>query len=277
MILPASIMVCNVTSRPTREDLLTEKVEGRVLARSDRSSRPGLGRSSISDVSGSRWYTARSFWVLANFGHFVLSFEVGDFSARGLCVWAVVNDTGGGVVSSGFFQCADCYRDLQANFSFGLALDFVGCVVVWPPRNHVDYFLRSWGGELGDSCSISLPLLFTGALGGSTPLLTDRVAFDFFLECLQLDALRVPSQPGLVEGSAKLVWIEIGSGHLWIVCPRDVAIGGFRCVWVVPVASLAPINLVGVTLVPESDPMGSMSLTLEGVVPGGLGGIHSHA
>ncbi|KAF2593823.1 hypothetical protein F2Q70_00042267 [Brassica cretica] len=57
--------------------------------------------------------------------------------------------------------------------------------------------------------------------GGSTSLLTDRGAFDFFLECLQLVALRVPSQSGLVEGSAKLVWIDIGSGHRRIVCPRD--------------------------------------------------------
>ncbi|KAF3538563.1 hypothetical protein F2Q69_00023566 [Brassica cretica] len=44
-------------------------------------------------------------------------------------------------------------------------------------------------------------------------------------------------------------------------------IGGIRCVWVVQVASLAPVNPVGVVSVPESDPIGSMSLTLEGVVP----------
>ncbi|KAF3499692.1 hypothetical protein F2Q69_00042352 [Brassica cretica] len=61
----------------------------------------------------------------------------------------------------------------------------------------------------------------------------------------------------VLEGSAKLVWIEIGS----------VPIRGIRCVWVVSVASLAPVNPVSVALVPESDPMGSMSLTLEGVVP----------
>ncbi|KAF3580553.1 hypothetical protein DY000_02031777 [Brassica cretica] len=35
--------------------------------------------------------------------------------------------------------------------------------------------------------------------GGSTSLVTDQGAFDFFLERLQLDALRVPSQPGLVD------------------------------------------------------------------------------
>ncbi|KAF2583038.1 hypothetical protein F2Q70_00026272 [Brassica cretica] len=35
--------------------------------------------------------------------------------------------------------------------------------------------------------------------GGSTSLVTDRWSFDFFLERLQLDALRVPSQPGLVD------------------------------------------------------------------------------
>ena len=33
---------------------------------------------------------------------------------------------------------------------------------------------------------------------GSTSLLMDRGAFDFFLECLQIVTLRVPSQPGLV-------------------------------------------------------------------------------
>ncbi|KAF2537194.1 hypothetical protein F2Q68_00020680 [Brassica cretica] len=35
--------------------------------------------------------------------------------------------------------------------------------------------------------------------GGSTSLVTDRGAFNFFLERLQLDALRVPPQPGLVD------------------------------------------------------------------------------
>ncbi|KAF3536288.1 hypothetical protein F2Q69_00021141 [Brassica cretica] len=79
---------------------------------------------------------------------------------------------------------------------------------------------------------------------GSTFPLTDRGVFDFFLERLQLDALRVPSQPGLV-----------------------VPIGGIRCVWVVPVASLAHVDPVGMVSVPESDPIGLMSLTLEGVVP----------
>ncbi|KAF2548875.1 hypothetical protein F2Q70_00022939 [Brassica cretica] len=42
-------------------------------------------------------------------------------------------------------MAVDCYCDLKTNFPFGLALDFVGCVVIWPPRNHVDSFLRSWG------------------------------------------------------------------------------------------------------------------------------------
>ena len=54
------------------------------------------------------------------------------------------------------------------------------------------------------SCSVqierlgSLEYRTVRCFGGSTSLLTDRVAFDFFLECLQLDALRVPFQLGPV-------------------------------------------------------------------------------
>ncbi|KAF2610434.1 hypothetical protein F2Q70_00013624 [Brassica cretica] len=82
---------------------------------------------------------------LANLGHFVLSFEVGDFSARRLYVWVVLSDTGRKSSFIGVFQCANRYCDLEAYFPFSMALDFVGCVVVWPPLNHVDSFLRSWG------------------------------------------------------------------------------------------------------------------------------------
>ncbi|KAL0644992.1 hypothetical protein Bca4012_043283 [Brassica carinata] len=71
----------------------------------------------------------------------------------------------------------------------------------------------------------------------------------------------------VLEGSAKLVWIEIESGHRRIVCPRDVLIGGIRCAWVVPIASLALVVPAGIVSVAESDPIGSVSLTLEGVVP----------
>ncbi|KAF2550829.1 hypothetical protein F2Q68_00034415 [Brassica cretica] len=71
--------------------------------------------------------------------------EVGDFSARRLYVWVVLSDTGRRSGFVGFFQCADRYRDLKAYFLFGLALDFIGCVVVWPPQNYVDSFLWSWG------------------------------------------------------------------------------------------------------------------------------------
>ncbi|KAF3515444.1 hypothetical protein DY000_02058463 [Brassica cretica] len=147
------------------------------------------------------------------------------------------------------------FRPIHCSLRFGGSCPAVGVVVSFLP------------------CSVrierlgSLEYRTDRCFGGSTSLLTDRGAFDFFLECLQLVALRVPSQPGLVEGSEKLVWIEIGSGHRRIVCPRGVAIGGIHCIWIVPVASLAPVNLVGVTSVPESDPVGSMSLTLEGVVP----------
>ncbi|KAF3560623.1 hypothetical protein DY000_02016004 [Brassica cretica] len=123
-------------------------------------------------------------------------------------------------------------RPIRCSLSFSGSCPAAGVVVSFPP------------------CSVrierlgSLECRIDRCFGGSTPFFTDQGAFDFYLECLQLDALRVPSQPVLV-----------------------VAIGGIHCVRVVPVASLAPYNLVGVTSVPESDPMGSMSLTLEGAVP----------
>ncbi|KAF2593821.1 hypothetical protein F2Q70_00042265 [Brassica cretica] len=81
---------------------------------------------------------------LANFGHLVLSVEVRDFSAWILHVWVVLSDAGRRSSFIGVFQCADRYRDLEAYLPFGLAPDFVGCVGVWPPQNHVDSFLRSW-------------------------------------------------------------------------------------------------------------------------------------
>ncbi|KAF2608292.1 hypothetical protein F2Q68_00042966 [Brassica cretica] len=67
-----------------------------------------------------------------------------DFSAWILHVWVVLSDAGRRSSFIGVFQCADRYRDLEAYLPFGLAPDFVGCVGVWPPQNHVDSFLRSW-------------------------------------------------------------------------------------------------------------------------------------
>ena len=55
------------------------------------------------------------------------------------------------------------------------------------------------------SCSVRIERLgspeyrIDQRFGSLTSLVTDRGAFDFFLERLQLDALRVPSQPGLVN------------------------------------------------------------------------------
>ncbi|KAF3575801.1 hypothetical protein DY000_02033168 [Brassica cretica] len=56
--------------------------------------------------------------TLANLGHFILSLEVGDFYARRICVWVVLSDTGKESGFVGIFQCADRYRDLEANFPF---------------------------------------------------------------------------------------------------------------------------------------------------------------
>ncbi|KAF2534914.1 hypothetical protein F2Q68_00021122 [Brassica cretica] len=106
-------------------------------------------------------------------------------------------------------------RPIRCSLSFSGSCPAAGVVVSFPP------------------CSVrierlgSLECRIDRCFGGSTPFFTDQGAFDFYLECLQLDALRVPSQPVLV-----------------------VAIGGIHCVRVVPVASLAPYNLVGVTSVP---------------------------
>ncbi|KAF3530385.1 hypothetical protein DY000_02042589 [Brassica cretica] len=120
------------------------------------------------------------------------------------------------------------FRPIHCSLSFGGSCPAAGVVVSFLP------------------CSIrierlgSLDYRTDRCFGGSTSPLTDRGAFDFFLERLQLDALRVPSHP--------------------------VPIKGIRCVWVVLVASLAPVNPVGVVSVPELDLKGSTSLTLEGVV-----------
>ncbi|KAF2542192.1 hypothetical protein F2Q68_00029198 [Brassica cretica] len=214
------------------------------------------------------------------------------------------------------------------------------------PRSRSGFFLRAGGGELGDSCSISLPLLFVRtfafrfvslappaspsirsgigsecfvdvavqcrfrpihcslSFGGSCPAagvvvnflpcsvqierlgylecrtvrffggwtspLTDRGGFDFFPECLQLDALVVIIPQSSV--SSPRVWAR-GVGEIGLDWDRvrssedDLSPGRIRCVRAVSVASLAPVNPVGVIPAPESGPIGSMSLTPEGVVP----------
>ena len=111
------------------------------------------------------FFLSRFLQQLANLGHFVLLLKVRDFYVRKLCVWVVWSDMGWGSDFVRIFQCADHYRDLKADFSFGLALDFVGCVAVLPHEIMSTVFFGAGGGELGDSCSISLPLLFVGTLG----------------------------------------------------------------------------------------------------------------
>ncbi|KAF2605964.1 hypothetical protein F2Q68_00042972 [Brassica cretica] len=91
------------------------------------------------------------------------------------------------------------------------------------------------------TCSIqierlgSLEYRIDRRFGGLTSLITDRGACDVFLEQIDLD-LKSRS-----EGF--------------------IATGLFRS------RHLAPVNPVVVASVPESDPIGSMSSTLEGVVP----------
>ncbi|KAF2608269.1 hypothetical protein F2Q68_00043212 [Brassica cretica] len=78
------------------------------------------------------------------------------------------------------------FRPIHFSLSFGGSCPAVGVVVSCLP------------------CSIlierlgSLEYRTDRCFEGSTSLLTDRGEFDFFLECLQLAAMRVPSQPGLV-------------------------------------------------------------------------------
>uniref|UniRef100_A0A0D3AT79 Uncharacterized protein n=1 Tax=Brassica oleracea var. oleracea TaxID=109376 RepID=A0A0D3AT79_BRAOL len=134
-------------------------------------------------------------------------------------------------------QCR--FRPIHCSLSFSGSFPVDGVVVSFLP------------------CSVWIKRL------GSLECRTDRC----FGETRQFLEVRSLLLKFVLEGSAILVWIEIGSSHERIVCPRDVPIGGIRCVWVVPVASLAPVNPFGVVSVPESDPIGSTSLTLEGVVP----------
>ncbi|KAF3596625.1 hypothetical protein DY000_02021130 [Brassica cretica] len=47
----------------------------------------------------------------------------------------------------------------------------------------------------------------------------------------------------------------------------EVPIGGIRCVWVVSAVPSAPVGPAGKVSVLESDPIGSKSLILDGVVP----------
>ncbi|KAF2599087.1 hypothetical protein F2Q68_00009482 [Brassica cretica] len=113
---------------------------------------------------------------------------------------------------------SECFVGVEARYRFRpihCSLSFCGSC---PAAGVVVSFL-SCSVRIG--CLGSLEYRTDRCFGGSTSLLTDRGTLDFLLECLQLDALRVPSQPGLVEGSAKLVWIEVGSGHQWIVCLWD--------------------------------------------------------
>ena len=82
-------------------------------------------------------------------------------------------------------QCR--FRPIRYSLSFGGSCPAAGVVVSFLP------------------CSVRIERLgspeyrIDRCFGGLTSLITDRGEFDFFLECLQLNALRVPSQPGLVD------------------------------------------------------------------------------
>ncbi|KAF2608291.1 hypothetical protein F2Q68_00042967 [Brassica cretica] len=97
------------------------------------------------------------------------------------------------------------FRPIHCSLRFGGSCPAVGVVVSFLP------------------CSVrierlgSLEYRTDRCFGGSTSLLTDRGAFDFFLECLQLVALRVPSQPGLVEVTANIDLLnELKDGGLTV-------------------------------------------------------------
>ncbi|KAF3521682.1 hypothetical protein F2Q69_00048814 [Brassica cretica] len=126
--------------------------------------------------------------------------------------------------------------------------------------------------------------------GDSMSLLTGRGTFDFFLERLQLDALRVPSQPGLVgyqwfdwrsfgyefRRSETRAFLEVidglsvpgtvpdsSSNSFWDRCLIDRK----RSILTQSPDRMAPVVPAGIVSVPESDSIRSVSLTLEGVVP----------
>ena len=81
-------------------------------------------------------------------------------------------------------QCR--FRPIHCSLSFGGSYLAVGVVV-----NFLPFSVQIE--RLG-----SLEYRTVRCFGGSTSLLTNRGAFDFFLECLQLDALPVPFQLGPV-------------------------------------------------------------------------------
>ncbi|KAF2530559.1 hypothetical protein F2Q70_00029596 [Brassica cretica] len=63
------------------------------------------------------------------------------------------------------------------------------------------------------------------------------------------------------DGGARCIWVVL------IAPSAPIGPAGARCIWVVLIAPSAPIGPAGNVSVPESDPVGSMSLTLDGVVP----------
>ncbi|KAF3606140.1 hypothetical protein DY000_02049200 [Brassica cretica] len=124
-------------------------------------------------------------------------------------------------------------------------------------------FFGAGGGELGDSCSISLPLLFVETL--DFRLGFGVIWFFFFLYVFLSGFLAfvLTAKCGSAFFGRVALAIMEGSVLAEIVFP----IKGIRCAWVVSVAPLAPVGPDGTVLVSESDPVGSTSLTLEGVVP----------
>ena len=93
-------------------------------------------------------------------------------------------------IGSEYFMdvAAQCrFRPICYSLSFGGSCPAAGVVVSFLP------------------CSVRIERLgspeyrIDRCFGGLTSLITDRGEFDFFLECLQLNALRVPSQPDLVD------------------------------------------------------------------------------
>ncbi|KAF2573168.1 hypothetical protein F2Q70_00002249 [Brassica cretica] len=202
--------------------------------------------------------------------------------------------------SSRFFGCVTLVRAILffqgCNFLFVLVADgvrFPGiewfggeicvlgspCLYVDLVWNWIEVLRGHWS-----PVSISSSPLRLGSLecrtvqcfGGSTSSLTDRGVSDFFPEYLQLNALVViiprssVSSPrvwarGVSEIS--LDWDRVRSSEDDLSPGRFLTRAPTRCVGAVSVASLVHVNPVGVTPALESDPIGSMSLTPDDVVP----------
>ncbi|KAF3545529.1 hypothetical protein DY000_02007604 [Brassica cretica] len=104
------------------------------------------------------------------------------------------------------------FRPIHYSLSFGGSCPAAGVIVNFLPCS------------IQIECLGSLECRTARCFGGWTSPLTDRGAFDFFPECLQLDALRVPFRLGPIFSSPR-VWArgvgEIGLDWDWVRSSED--------------------------------------------------------